>query len=428
MSLTSIIKKGIFLLLAGVILLSCTEESPLVLSGDDCSIISASISANGIKTELQIYSDRVVAHLDYNFDFSSAQMDYVLSEGATITPNPSDVNLSEENIFTVTSASGKTSRQYTYSVIFEAIESYCKENVCLRSQEEVDEFGSRNYYRAKSIVISGTEKNPITDLSPLNSLKKIDNNLTVKGFQGNEIVLDNIMELSSLDIMADSIKRLSFGGITQVDNLMIGMLNESYDGTSNIVVDEINFKNLEKVCNNFVLYVSIGEDSGNDGFSSLKSVYEAILVLNQTDMRMFSSLSEAYHLTIRGSMLESLDGLENLKSVYGILRFEYCGNLTDVSKFKPDSIGTIFLNSCTKLTNLDCFINIENVETVSVSGVPLMVDIHGLSNIRTINDGLYLRWSGLTDLDELSNLEHVGNTILLRICLNLFIVSCKSVG
>lgn len=400
-----------------VLLASCDKEQPLNLEGSDCSIVSFSIiSDNASPVEAKIYPDRITTVFDYNFDFSEATVEFTLSEGATISPDPNTIDLSKDNTFIVTSASGESSQEYSYSVQFDSMESYCKENIYLQSQSEVDEFGKNNYTRVFSIVINGTEENPITDLSPLGSLLFIDHNFTVKGFQGQEIKMDNLQKVSSIDIVADTLETISFSNITETDNIMVGILNEEQASTTAITVSKLDFNKLEAVNNNFVLYLNTTDQFDDTGFNSLKEINgEAVLTLyNETNMKIFSNLTQVNHISISGGKITSLEGLEKLKTINGVLRLQYLSQLTDIEMFKPETVGTIFINSCTKITNINCFSLISETETISISGTPALTDISGLSGIKRINDGLYFRWSGITNLNALSGLEYVGNTILFN--------------
>lgn len=400
-----------------VLLASCDKEQPLNLKGSDCSIVSFSIiSDNASPVEAKIYPDRITAVFDYNFDFSEAAAEFTLSEGATISPDPNTIDLSKDNTFIVTSANGELTKKYSYSAQFDSMESYCKENIYLLSQSEVDEFGKNNYTRVFSIVINGTEENPITDLSPLGSLLFIDHNFTVKGFQGQEIKMDNLQKVSSIDIVADTLETISFSNITETDNIMVGILNEEQASTTAITVSKLDFNKLEAVNNNFVLYLNTTDQFDDTGFNSLKEINgEAVLTLyNETNMKIFSNLTQVNHISISGGKITSLEGLEKLKTINGVLRLQYLSQLTDIEMFKPETVGTIFINTCTKITNINCFSLISETETISISGTPALTDISGLSGIERINDGLYFRWSGITNLNALSGLEYVGNTILFN--------------
>lgn len=400
-----------------VLLASCDKEQPLNLEGSDCSIVSFSIiSDNASPVEAKIYPDRITAVFDYNFDFSEAAAEFTLSEGATISPDPNTIDLSKDNTFIVTSASGESSQEYSYSVQFDSMESYCKENIYLQSQSEVDEFGKNNYTRVFSIVINGTEENPITDLSPLGSLLFIDHNFTVKGFQGQEIKMDNLQKVSSIDIVADTLETISFSNITETDNIMIGILNEEQASTTAITVSKLDFNKLEAVNNNFVLYLSTTDSFDNTGFNSLKKIYgETVLSLvNQTDFQLFKQLEEVNQFTVSGGKMENFGGLENLKTVSGIIKLQFLNQLTETTGFNPETVETIFISNCTKLKEVNCFSKVQETTTVSISGVPALTDISGLSGIKKINDGLFFRWAGVTNLDAFSGLEYVGNTILFN--------------
>lgn len=419
MNLNKLFKKGMFLLTAGLIFTSCESDDSLVLAGSDCNIVSMTVVSEGQRIPMQIRGSEIGVTLDYNFDFSTASVEYVISEGATIGPDPSTADLSVGNTFTVTSANGQNTKTYTYTPEFDSVESYCRQNVYLRSQEEVEAFARNGYTRVWSIVVNGTEESPVTDLSPLNSLKRIDYNLTVKGFQGSEIVLDNIMNISSIDICLEKIDKLSFASLEELDDLLLGTLNEDISEVKYLNASYVNFNRLQVVNNNMVLMFQVPENFDNSGFKNLRKVCEGYFnLIGVKDLTMFSNLEEADYLSFTASG-ETLEGLGKLKRIRKSLTFSFCNNLKTTAGFMPEEVGDIHINNCSRLEDVDAFANIRDTYSINLNGTPKLADISGLSNIRHIDNRLYFRWVGVYDLNALGNLESVGRLILLNFNNNL---------
>lgn len=273
--------------------------------------------------------------------------------------------------FTVTSCSGENSRTYRYTVRLEAIESYCQSNVYLTSQQEVDDFSKNNYTRVWSIVIKGSEESPVTDISPLNSLIEIYYNLTIKGFQGKEIILDNLEKANIIDIYTDSVKVISFNKIKDLDKLYVGYVNEEETTTGKTILDKFNFPSPERI---------------------------------RERMKVNADFSDSYDY--KG--FESFEGLEKLKHVNGTLKFSGI-QINSLKPICPETVGSIEINSCMKLEDYKVFNNIEKLDNIIIMAGGKSLE--GFDNLKEIKTKLSVSSCGMANLDNLSNLEKVGKSI-----------------
>lgn len=416
----------IFLIIStgsSTILQSCKENIP-ILSGIDCSIISMTLhdNGNGQECPVLIYEDSLVALSDYNFSLSDAKPTYTLSEGATISPDPVSVkDWSVPMTFTVTSYNKEFCKNYTYNIRYVSSYSRCDMDMYFTCQQEVDEFGSHGYTSVRSITVNGTEETPVTDLSPLSSLKEIDHNLTIKGYQGQEVMMDGLTKLSTLDISSDSVTHVSFNSLQSIDNLMLGYLNEEFlYEMKPLVLQLLSFKSLREVTDNLVVYIQSCE---GPGFPALESCGGDMIyitsgtrdMVSNNDMSIFPELKTVTNLQLGGMSLSSLNGTQNLKTVSGLLKIEFLPEITTFLPFCPDSVGMLQINSCQGLTDLDAFSNLKNITTLSISGVPNLENIDGISGIQRIESGFFLRSTNrLTDLNALSGIEYIGRTITIQ--------------
>ena len=401
---------------------SCTVEDVPELSGVDCSVISWSLTSGGMSCPVLVYDDSLVALPDYNFDFNNVELQYEISEGALIEPDPLTVtDWSVPMTFKVTSSNGEFSKDYSYTVHFVSRDSRCDEDMYFTSQQELDEFGASGYTSVRSITVNGSADSPVTDLSPLNSIKKIDHNLTIKGYQGHDVILDGLLSVSTVDINSDSVRRVSFNSLTTIDNLMLGYLNEEFlYEMATLRLELLSFESLREISDNFVVYI---QSCKGPGFPILTAVYGDMIYVTsgtrdavvENDMSIFPELRTVNNLQLGGMSLMSMEGAQNLKSVTGLLKFEFVPEMTTLMPFCPDSVGIIQINSCQKLVDLDAFSNLKNVTTITVSGVPNLESLDGLSGIKRIESGFFLRSTNkIVNLDALSGIEYIGRTITLR--------------
>lgn len=397
---------------AAALLVSCNEKCEHLpgMTGTDCSITSVSIVPEDAAPEAYISNDTIIVRADHNFDFGNVSVEFTVSEGAAIDPLPETVqDWSQDMDFTVTSFSGENSRTYRYIVRREAIESYCQSNVYLTSQQEVNDFSKNNYTRVWSIVIKGSEESPVTDLSPLNSLIEIDYNLTIKGFQGKEIILDNLEKANSIDIYTDSVKAISFSKIKDLDKLYVGYVNEEETTTKKATLDKFNFPSLERIRERMKVNADFSDSYDYKGFESLRNAAGSIeLIISAKNLKMLSSLESVNDLYIQGLAFESFEGLENLKTIEGTLTF--CAiQINSLSPICPETVGSIEINSCMGLDDYKVFNNIEKLDNLIIMAGGKSLE--GFDNLKEIKNKLSVSSCGMANLNNLSNLEHVGKSI-----------------
>lgn len=406
----------LIVILAFAGLQSCTKEEPLNLIGSDCSIVSMNLKSGDKVLHAQVFPDSILVVADYNLDMTEMTAEFELSEGAIVDPDMSTIrDWSKPMSFTVTAADCNSQKVYYYNVRREALESYYNESVYLRTQEEVNAFGENNYRRVRSIIVCDNEENQITDLTALNSIYKVDNNFTVKGFHGETIALDNLKEVSTLDVNARSLVNISAPELKEINNLYIGYISE--EEPSGEIIDSLanfNFSSLKKIKGNFILkFFNRNPEFAINGFDNLESIDGDIIFAYPTaHFKTFSKITKVKNLQI-GNRVKSFEGLQNIKEVTGV----FCTNFLSVAEtllpFAPEKIHTVQLMNCQQFNNLEFCKNLTKVYDFEIGGAFRLESLKGLENLREIEHGLFISYTRLKNLDELSNLERIGSIIKL---------------
>ena len=402
---------------------SCSDDDDLNLSGVDCSILSLNLKSGDKVLPVQIYKDSMVVVADYNQELSDMTAEFELSEGATVTPDISTVkDWSAPMSFTVISADENYKKTYSYNIKREAIDSYCKENVYLTTQQEVNEFGKFNYARVRSIVINDNKDNQITDLTPLNSIVKVDKNFTVEGFHGETVALDNLKEVATLDINSESIHNISARSISEINNLYIGFISGEINKSRELMdsVANLNFESLKKIKGNLWMRFYNGrEDFAVHGFDNLESIDGDIVFKYPTaHFKTFSKLTKVKNLQVC-NIVKSFEGLQNIKEVTGEFSTYFLIGIESLLPFAPEKIHTIRLLSNQQFNSFDFCKNLTKVHEIEVVGGYKIESLAGLENLREVEKGIKIQQTRIKNLDGIKNLEHVGEFITIKYNKNL---------
>ena len=395
---------------------SCCKDDELVLNGTDCSIISFDLVDGQNRLAAQIYPESLLVIADINQDFSALKAEVVVSEGAIIEPDPATVqDWSKPMNFKVTAANGLESREYAYEVQLENFSQYCTENIYLTTQKEVDEFGTHGYTKAYSIIVNDSEESQITDLSPLKSLITIDKNLTIKNFHGKEIVLDQLKSVSTFEVFSNTLETLSAAALTEVNNLYIGFISEDVMTPVMGSMNTLNFKSLERVKGNMILMFNNQiQDYAIQGFDNLKQLDgDTWFNFPSANLKTFSKLEKALNFKIGGNV-KSFEGFENFKTIDGIFMTEFLRGAESLLPFAPTKVSTVCLSNSQTVNTLDFCKNLTEVDNFEISGAYPIKNLKGIETIKRINYGLFIKYTQIENLNELSNLEYVGRTIMFK--------------
>ena len=132
---------------------------------------------------------------------------------------------------------------------------------------------------------------------------------------------------------------------------------------------------------------------------------------NLSDISDLSFIESMNSLTIGGNSINSLNGLENLKTVTGDLNLtnEQLTNFTELENL--DFIGgSLYVAYFDDLNDLTAFSNIETLEDLYILECPNLSDLTGLSKLHTVNGKFRIGFnSGLTTLAGVYDIESVGD-------------------
>lgn len=312
----------------------------------------------------------------------------IISEDASVTITLNDLN--EGNIF--------------------------KGDVFLRSQQEVNDFGANNYTDITGNLLVGRLENEgysdIHDLSPLNTLEKIDGHLyfdyngdltTTAGlenltFMGGYLgFIDNpsLIKIEGLNSIAKHIS----GGLVIVGNDLLNNL----DGINQIATIE-----------EYIWITSNPEISNLNWLGNLVSVKKDLRISGLRKLQNFNALSslESIGGLSVGScpLLINFEGLQNLNSTIKWLSINNNNSLTSLSGLENINIeeGIVLtlnnslsnINALTRVTNLTSSINIYENDALN--------DLTGLNNLLSVGESIKITSNdNLISLNGFENLLNV---------------------
>lgn len=193
-------KKIFFALLAfsGATLCACNDDdwtNPFV--GSDNYIVSFSLLQDDERLHATIVDNTITVTVPASRSLNGATAEVVLSENASILPDPATISdWDDDQVFVVTSYNG-TRVEYRYTT--EESEASADGSVVLRTQAEVDAFASQGISSIKgSLVIGGdTGTDKITSIAALDKITSVGQGVTIKATYDNEI-LDGLKALETI--------------------------------------------------------------------------------------------------------------------------------------------------------------------------------------------------------------------------------------
>lgn len=353
-------------------------EQKKPLEGKDSYIVELSLTVNGVSYPGAIAGKEIVVEVPENVSLKEASAAVVLSEGATIEPNPAAIkDWSVALKFTVTSKS-QEKREYSYACRYaQIVESG---SVRLATQAEVNLFAETGISRIKGDLVIGTaDGEVITDLKGLDSLRQVSRTLIVNpSYKG-----ENLEGLENLDT---------------VGSFRLGSMTEAFRGST---IKKVTLPALRCVLGDFVVNsngvetLALPQVENVDGeffvasnaltdfeVNALRNVGGGIFVASNalTDFGVNGLKNVGGGLTVSGSTLTSI-GVPSLEGVGGVLSVIDGVALHELSFPKLISIGGLKIaprvpTSTLQLEKLDlpklaacngeAYIKAENMTTFSV--------------------------------------------------------------
>ncbi len=423
-------------LLASIFMYSCKDDDS-VFSGEDNYITSFQLTQGDLTLDAFISPEgEIKINAPENLSLSGAVATVVVSELASITPNPVDISdWNHEQSFEVTSYNG-SKKNYTYTVTRKNVST--AGDVVLLTQEDVESLGKRELNEIKGSLIIGAEKgnDSIYSLAPLSTLKTIQNGLTIASTYAGEdlnglenleavgaFVIEKNKTLKSINLPKLQIAATGFSiNQSEVETLTFPQL-KSIDKTFKIqnapLLKTLLFPVLQQVAENLTL-------EGNSQAKQLKNIDFPVLKKVGGDLNISQwEAVESIHLP----MLESVIGFAissmstaksivapKLETVHGTIRVVYCSALEEMNLTAVKNVAGALSLDRLGLTNLDGFKSIESLgKELFLSDLKNLTDSKGLRSLKSVGERVYLStWPLLQDnMEGLKNLSHVGGDITI---------------
>lgn len=409
----------ILLCFAALCFTACSDDDPELsgIDGRDNYIADFALTVGGITYQATITGDKITVEIPYNISLEGATVEYSLSEGSSINPNPSTIqDWGNEWKFVVTSKM-QESKVYSYTYQYADIEQ--SGSVVLATQAEVDNFAKTGINKIEGNLTIGTaDGEEITNLDGLANLKQISNSLVIKSsYKGADLTgLDNLKQLGSFKL----------GSVTSV--------------SKNTALKTVNLPSLLSITGDFVINSSviekisipkveiIGEDMYivSDALldldaNAVESIGASLIVKGSTVQKatavteaiVFASLkhigedfSVQYFPKLQGIYLPVL---ENVSGTVSFANLAFVGN---IAMTELCTIGGVDISQCTNLSTIELPKLVSsgafriNASQLNKLNIPSLTNVTG---------DMYLSNVLLRELD-LSRIESNGNTLTLELC------------
>lgn len=264
-------------------------------------------------------------------------------------------------------------------------------------------------------TIFGVQRNAtLTDIS---SLSKLNSSRDLVIFYNHSLTnlngLENLSQLVNLTISNNIV-------LTDCCSIQPLLSSGNIGGTINIGANPSPCSNQSNILNNCITTVCNGNvylesQAEVDAFQGC-DIIEGILLINGADIIDLSPLSTVKEIIgslkiISNSSLTSLNGLNNLKKIGGLLIFDnpLLESLIPLGNIQGDNLEfvNIYLNQ--SLLNLQGLEGIKCTNDItSIQNNSNLQSLKGLENLRTVRDRLVIQDNpSLINLDVLENLDSV---------------------
>lgn len=356
--------------------------------GTDYYIASFQIELNSTTYNATISSDSITIRVPGNVSLNGAAAKVIMSENASIEPDPSDITDWDSNqTFTVTAYNG-SSQTYYYSVIQTNVST--SGDIVLTTQEEVEAFAALGINELQGGLTIGTSEgqDSISSLASLTDLKIVTSNLVINPtFSGTSLEgLENLEQIGSLEIGAGTqINKVAFPALKSiVSDLTI----------TSSKITSLSFPVLENVDNSITL--NRNDSIVQIDFSNLKLVGNDFIIMGRSDDNKLSRIS-----------------LPVLESVQGEIQFYYLYNLGSVSIPQMTTAGSVYIYTNSVLESISIPKLQEAFKDVKIYNLVLLTSLD-IASLSEVGGDLYLQSLPLVENVEcLNSLISVGGIFTL---------------
>lgn len=394
-------------LCTGCFIAACSDdddENPF--TGVDNNFLSFSLESNQNVWKATIIDNEITVTVPEGTSLDGAQVDYALSEQATVNPNPSSVTAwSEDQQFTVTSYNG-TTRTYKYSVRYSAVSEIGM--FVLNSQTEVDAFAAHHVTVIEGSLSIATEEvasDPVVNLNGLAKITEVMDDITIgQYYKGANLAgLAKLEKVGNISVINNSSltefdlpNLLSIRGELYIANptennitsikcpQLTTILKQCYIEAPNI--KSLNFNSLESIPGK-------GDNSNGDGMFSLygsQLVSLDLPVLKLIGKKIILSSSSKGHPKLTQINLPELTSCKEVS-------IKDADELEIINLPKLPTLSSFTITSCAKFSKLNETIAPFNTERLGLSHCPSVTaldvsnkDINNI-NIAYANDNFVLK-------------------------------------
>jgi hypothetical protein len=305
------------------------------------------------------------------------------------------------------------------------------EDVFLRNQQEVNDFGAMGINKIEGDLNIGDKDDPvdISDLTPLLTLNKLEGDLEVA--QTGLSDLNGLAHLTSISRRLQIIGNPALQSLEGLDQLQTIGSGISINGNA-FLSDLSALAKIEKVNSDLRII-------GNPSLQSLQGlenltmtgldlvISENLTLQNLDALESLTSIGETLRIE-SNPFLVSIEGLNSLTTV-GLINISENNNLTDLQGL--NQIKTVsrlrveFNGSLRGLEGLEGLNSIKGQCLININ--PELISLKGLQNISEINGDLIIgRNNSLRNLEGLQKLISVGKN--LKLIENLFLEDIKGLS
>lgn len=392
------INKYLLIFLSAILIIACSDdENPF--QGNSAHIISFALTVDGVKYPASISENDIVITVPQSINLASANVEYALSENASLQPDPKTIsNWNEDQIFRLNAWSDDFQ---SYKYIVKKSDVIDPNNVVLLTQEDVNEFAKKGINKIKGNLIIGHTTVPsikfdtIKDLTPLKTITSVDLNIVINNacagcdFEGLnniryaggfylgtqtesskstkivDLELYNLEKVNNLVINTDSLRSLSLPQLNSADNVYIN---------SNKLAS-LDVSSLENCIGDFILKAyknSYAEDASNTSLrninlAKLNSVGGTLWIenfwkVNELDLSNLNNVNQDLQLRYIREISEIC--LPQLSSVKNKLNIECNDGMTEFSAPKLISTASVYISSLNVFSMHLEKINLSSLNTV----------------------------------------------------------------
>ena len=350
---------------------ACNDDDPEFsgIEGKDHFISDFALTVDGITYQATIAGDMITVEIPYNVSLEGATVEYALCEGASINPNPSNIQDWENEWKFVVTSKMQESKVYSYTYRYTDIEQ--SGSVVLATQAEVDNFAQTG-------------------------INKIDGNLTIGTVDGEEITnlegLANLKQISNTLILNPSYKGADLSGLDNLERIGSFKLGSTTSTSKNTTLKTVNFPSLLDIIGDFVINCSTVEKISIPKVGTIgEDMYVASDALLDLDANAVEYVGSS--LIVRGSVIQK-ESAATEAIVFSALK--QIGNELAMQYF-PQLQG-IYLPALERITGTASFSDMSSIGSIAMTE---LYSVGGLT-IKNCKEISTIELPGLTSCGEFS--------------------------